>query len=118
MAMRASEDTEWNDVQRKFGNLPEKEREITLKELTDIAIEAAENFDVLGTKTLEELDEIEDEEDDKVLEEYRRKRIAEMQEKIRVSRFGTLETIGQQDFVQEVSNEKEGVDVIIHLFQS
>ncbi|KAJ3087927.1 Phosducin-like protein 3 [Quaeritorhiza haematococci] len=68
------EDTEWNDVLRAKGILPPKpqqEAEITeddLLDLVDKVIADKYGEKPLEERTLEELDEVEDEVDDRVLE--------------------------------------------------
>eukprot|EP00744_Colponema_vietnamica_P006926 GILI01010008.1.p1 GENE.GILI01010008.1~~GILI01010008.1.p1 ORF type:complete len:262 (-),score=45.31 GILI01010008.1:48-800(-) len=113
----SSESTEWDDIQRRFGNLPEKEKEITQQELTEMLIAAAEAYDPLANKSLDELNELEDDLDERTLEEYRRKRIAEMQEKAMKARFGDVRHINRADFTQEVNNAGENVWVVLHLYQ-
>lgn len=72
----------------------------------------------LDDKTLDELDELEDEEDEKVLFEYRKKRIAEIQEYVKNSKYGDVKEISAQDYVQEVNQAGDGIWVILHLFKS
>lgn len=72
----------------------------------------------LEEKTLDELDELEDEEDERVLEEYRRKRIAEMKELASKSKYGEMREITAEDYVQEVNNAGEDVWVILHLYKT
>jgi len=72
----------------------------------------------LEEKTLDELDELEDEEDERVLEEYRRKRIAEMKELANKSKYGGVQEISAEDYVKEVNNAGEDVWVILHLYKS
>lgn len=67
---------------------------------------------------MDELDELEDEEDEKVLEEYRRKRIAEMKAIASVAKYGTVREISAQDYVQEVNNAGEEVWVVLHLYKA
>lgn len=69
-----NEDTEWNDVLRQKGILPQKEKEITEEQIIDIVertVQEKMNKDKLNEKTLDELDELEDEEDERILAEYR-----------------------------------------------
>lgn len=67
---------------------------------------------------MDELDELEDEEDEKVLLEYRRKRIAEMQALASKAKYGSVREISAQDYVQEVNQAGEGIWVILHLYKS
>lgn len=72
----------------------------------------------MENKTLDELDELEDEEDEKVLLEYRRKRIAEIQELASKSKYGEVREISGEDYVQEVNNAGEDIWVVLHLYKS
>eukprot|EP00742_Colponemidia_sp_Colp-10_P001179 GILJ01001272.1.p1 GENE.GILJ01001272.1~~GILJ01001272.1.p1 ORF type:complete len:258 (+),score=44.19 GILJ01001272.1:37-774(+) len=108
--------TEWDDIQRKFGNLPPLEKEITREELEAMAIQAAESFDPLAHKTLDELDELEDDLDDQVLGDYRRQRVKELQEQARKARFGDVRQIKKQDFIAEVNDAGKELYVIVHLY--
>jgi len=72
----------------------------------------------LEEKTLDELDELEDEEDERVLEEYRRKRIAEMKELANKCKYGEVREISAEDYVKEVNNAGEDVWVVLYLYKS
>lgn len=67
---------------------------------------------------MDELDELEDEEDEKVLLEYRRKRIAEMKELANKSKYGEVKEISAEDYVQEVNNAGDDIWIILHLYKS
>ena len=62
-------ETEWDEAQRRIGNRAPKELEITQDDLLALAEEAIERFDPLEHKTLDELDELEEEVGDDVLRE-------------------------------------------------
>lgn len=66
---------------------------------------------------MDELDELEDDEDEHVLLEYRRKRIAEIQALASKSKFGYVLEISAQDYVQEVNKAGEGIWVVLHLYK-
>lgn len=72
----------------------------------------------LEDKTLDELDELEDEEDEKILLEYRKKRIAEMQQFASKAKYGDVVEISAQDYVQEVNQAGEDIWVVLHLYKS
>lgn len=117
-----NEDTEWNAALRRHGILPAKEKEITEEEVLNIVEATIEEKQSKGTKSLEqcnldELDELEDEEDERVLLEYRRKRIAEMQAEAAKSKFGEVKEISGQDYVQEVNKAGENIWVVLHLYK-
>lgn len=71
----------------------------------------------LAELNLDELDELEDSEDEAILLEYRRKRIAEMTAAAERSKFGTLLEISGQDYVKEVNKAGEGIWVVLHLYK-
>lgn len=70
----------------------------------------------LGDMTLDELDELEDSEDEAILEEYRRKRIAEMRLLAEKPRFACVREISGQDYVDEVNNAGKEIWVVLHLY--
>jgi hypothetical protein len=63
--------SQWDDIQRKLGNLPELPPEVKQEELVNAAVDFLEGYDPLEHKTKEELDELEDEVEDDVLTRYR-----------------------------------------------
>ena len=73
-----NEDTEWNDALRRHGILPQKEGEVTEDQLINMVEETVQRK-TAGIKvvkayedmTLDELEELEDEEDERVLLQYR-----------------------------------------------
>lgn len=115
-----NEDTEWNDVLRAKGIIPPKECEIEESKIIEM-MEASIKTKIDGKKdidemNLDELDELEDSEDERVLEEYRNKRIAEMKELAFRSRFGSVKEISGVDYVDEVNKAGEGIWVVLHLY--
>lgn len=68
-------------------------------------------------KTLDELDELEDSEDEAVLNEYRRKRIAELQSIQQKAKYGRVLEISARDYVDEVNKAGEDVWVVLHLYE-
>lgn len=67
---------------------------------------------------MDELDELEDDEDEQILLEYRRKRIAEFQELASKAKYGDVKEISAQDYIQEVNKAGEDVWVVLHLYKS
>lgn len=67
--------------------------------------------------TLDELDELEDSEDEAVLLEYRKKRIAELQAMAQKRKFGEVREISGQDYINEVNKAGEGIYVVLHLYK-
>lgn len=66
---------------------------------------------------LDGLDELEDSEDEAVLEEYRKKRIAEMRATAEKSKFGIVREISAQDYVTEVNKAGSDIWVVLHLYK-
>lgn len=116
-----NEDTEWNDVLRAKGIIPQKkEAEITEDAIIDMVEKAVHKHQKDGKDidemNLDELDELEDSEDEAVLAEYRAKRIAEMKALASKARFGQVGEISGQDYVNEVNKAGEGIWVVLHLY--
>lgn len=120
-----NEDTEWNDVLRAKGILPPKQKEAEVTEeqivsLLENVIEKRTGNDEkpknIEDMNLDELDELEDSEDESVLEEYRRKRMAEMRAFSEKAKFGSVREISGQDYVNEVTKAGEGIWVVLHLY--
>ncbi|GAB6019864.1 hypothetical protein CHUAL_001403 [Chamberlinius hualienensis] len=121
-----SADTEWNDALRKFDILPPKpsapENEATITEadvikLVEDTINQKTTTKAFEDMTLEELDACEDEEDERILLEYRRKRIQQIRSEQEKSKFGELREITGVDYINEVTKAGDGVWVVLHLYQ-
>ncbi|XP_047512295.1 viral IAP-associated factor homolog [Pieris napi] len=117
-----NEDTEWNDVLRSKGILPQKEKEISEDEIVNmieqtIQHKQAEKDKQLSELDLDGLDELEDSEDEAVIEQYRQRRIAELKLLAEKPKFGDVREISGQDYVQEVNKAGEGIWVVIHLYK-
>ena len=123
--------TEWEDALIKHGIISESEENVKLKEqqqaeetAVEIAKEIIKNFCPLDGATLQEIDDIaEDEEefaDDRAtIEKYREQRLAALKAKRAGAVYtGGYKLIGRGDFVREVTEEsqKPGVWVVLHLF--
>ncbi|KAL8429376.1 hypothetical protein Efla_001214 [Eimeria flavescens] len=96
-------ETEWDALQRKFGNLPPKPRVVTEEEKTRRLVDSLEEVDVLGRKSLKELKELEDEVEEETLEAYRRRRLAELKRKQKRNRFGEVIKLERDEFVRQVT---------------
>jgi len=123
-------DTQWNDALRKHGIIPPKVdssgdleiTEDTVAQMLDERIRKEEDKSK-GVKcwedmTLEEIEALEDEEDERVLENYRQQRLAELQEKQKAAKFGDVREISAEDYKREVNNAGENVWVVLHLFKA
>ena len=78
-----NEDTEWNDVLRAKGIIPEKPKEAEVTEdqllaMVEQTIKEKSGKKDLDEMNLDELDELEDEEEERILLQMRMQRMAEM----------------------------------------
>ncbi|KAJ1744081.1 phosducin [Coemansia sp. RSA 1821] len=116
--MDPNEDTEWNDILRKHGILPQQVK-ITQNDIYDSAVAKAqeEESQRLEKLDLDELAELEDEEDDQILEQYRQQRMAEMQAQAEKEKFGELIQISEPNYKAMVTEASKDVWVVVHLFR-
>jgi hypothetical protein len=118
-------DTEWNDVLRAKGILPPKEKETEITEddivnLVEHTVQKKTQGKTMDEMNLNELDEIEDdidEEEERLFEEYRRQRIAEMKAAQLAAKYGDVREISKEDYVREVNKAGDGVWVILHVYK-
>lgn len=112
--------TQWDDIQRKLGNLPPKPpafKPAPFEPATD-PDSVPKDRSWIDQKTEEELEELEDDlDDDRFLEEYRKKRLAEMQEAVKINKYGSVVPISGSDFVREVSQAPPEVWVVVLLYK-
>lgn len=109
--------TEWEDLMVKYGNLAPREKPKPPDPWRP-AEDEKKDKEWIKEKSEEELEEMDDEfDDDRFLEEYRRKRLAELKDARTKPRFGSVELIKKQDFVHEVSQAPADVWVVVHLFK-
>jgi len=120
--MSKRETTEWEDIQIRLGNFAPRniERAPTDLEYDEKATENKEQLESqkqekMENASLEQLDEFEDEEDERVLQEYRKKRMAEMKEKATKERFGSLQTITEPEYKKEVTEAPADLWVVVFL---
>eukprot|EP00943_MAST-04B_sp_MAST-4B-sp1_P004150 g4150.t1 len=119
------ETTEWEDILIKKGIIEEKEENRLLreeKELQKLVEEAVEEFDPLENQSLKKLDKLANESeeysDDRIIEEYRKKRIEALKQKKQAARFGNgVKHIKKSDFVREVTDASQKNWVVLLLFK-
>ncbi|KAK9925476.1 hypothetical protein M0R45_033800 [Rubus argutus] len=114
--------TQWDDIQRKLGNLPAKPPAFKPPSFTPAEYEASVPKDKswIDDKTEQDLEDLEDDpdlDDDRFLEEYRKKRLSELREAAKVARFGSVVPISGSDFVREVSQAPPDVWVVVILYK-
>lgn len=118
-------DTEWNDILRQKGILPPKqEAEVTeddiVQLLEDTIQQKSKDGKTLEEMDLDELDEMEDEideEEQRIYENMKRQRMAEMMASQAKDKFGDVLEISKQDYVREVNEAGEGVWVVLHVYK-
>lgn len=114
----ATEDTEWNDILRAHKIIPEKEkdpdenREELIAEARQLQYESR-----LDDLELDELDELEDDEDDAVVQEYKARRMKEMQETVQRSVFGSMIPIAKAEYTREVTEASQSHWVFVFLYK-
>ncbi|KAL9053945.1 MAG: hypothetical protein Q9162_004435 [Coniocarpon cinnabarinum] len=114
-----NEDTEWNDILRKHGVIPEKppDPEPMIQEaLVEARRLAHENR--LEGKNLDELDELEDEEDDGFLDQYRQKRLNELNTISQKSVFNQVYPLQKVDYARDVTEASQNSFVCVLLTSS
>lgn len=112
-------DTEWNDILRKHNIIPEKPKdpEPAIQEALVDAIQRAHD-NRLEDKDLDELAELEDDEDEAFLEQYRQKRMAEINALTKKSKFGSVYPLQKVDFTREVTEASKEAYVFVFLSSS
>ncbi|KAE8359536.1 thioredoxin-like protein [Aspergillus caelatus] len=114
-----NEDTEWNDILRKHGIIPEKPQDpepLIQEALVEAERKAYENR--LEDKDLDELDELEDEEDEEFLEQYRKQRLAELSTLQKTSLYNQVYPLQKVDYAREVTEASNNAFVLVHLSSS
>ncbi|GAW81394.1 phosducin-like protein [Plasmodium gonderi] len=101
------ETTEWDDLQRKFGNLPALEKEIKEEEIYLKNLDKLEKTNILEKKNLEELNLLEencvDEEYLKIIEKYKTDRINEINRSKALDIYGDVYEISKNNFLTEIN---------------
>ncbi|CAK9313979.1 unnamed protein product [Citrullus colocynthis] len=106
----------------KLGNLPPKPAPFKPPAFTPAQDEASVPKDKswIDQKNEEELEDLEDDldlDDDNFLQEYRKKRLVEIREAAKISKFGSVNPISGSDFVREVSKAPSDVWVVVILYK-
>lgn len=114
------ESTEWDDILKSKGIIPEKTQEELAEEaLKELVEDTVENYDPHEGKkieTLEEELEEADSDEEKILQQYRDKRIAQMREEAMKPKFGPGVTyVSASDWKSEVTEARGSIYVVVHL---
>lgn len=111
-----TEDTEWNDILRAKGIIPERPPSPTAE--LEAALEEAvkkQHENRLEGKDLDELDELEDEEDEEFLDMYRKQRMQQIEELTQKQKFGSVLPITKPEYEKEVTNASNECFVLLHM---
>lgn len=112
-------DTEWNDILRKHGIIPEKPPSPTpMVEEAILEGRRIAHENRLEGKDIDELDELEDLEDGAFLEQYRQKRIQELTSLTKKSIHGTVYPISKPEYQREVTEASNDGPVFVNLTSS
>ena len=109
--------TEWFDQQVKYGNYIPNDKQTTNDEIEKYLRDELDKYDPLDHKNLDQLDELEDIEDDRVLAEYKMKRLNELKEYAKGAKFGSLKEIRKHEYKQEVTDASQHSFVVLLLHQ-
>ncbi|KAF2417236.1 thioredoxin-like protein [Tothia fuscella] len=114
-----NEDTEWNDILRKHGVIPEKPLSPTpmIEEALNQARELAHENRLEG-KDLDELAALEEDEDEDFLEQYRQRRIAELNQIVNKSVYNQVYPLQKPDWSTEVTEESKKAFIFVLLTSS
>ncbi|KAF1964658.1 thioredoxin-like protein [Bimuria novae-zelandiae CBS 107.79] len=112
-------DTEWNDILRKHGVIPEKPPSPTpmIQEALEEARRLAHENRLEG-KDLDELAELEDDEDEEFLEHYRKKRMQELSTVETASVYNQVYHLQKPDYSRDVTDASSKAYVLVLLTSS
>jgi hypothetical protein len=114
-------ETEWTQILRKHGILPEEEKEEKSIDPEDYKSDQQKRYDLLAGKSLDQLDEVDerefiDDEEERMFEELKQMRLNQMKEKVAKQKYTSgLREISAPEYTNEI---KCGVGeyVVIHLY--
>lgn len=114
------ESTEWDEILKAKGITPEKTQEELAEEaLKELVEETVENYDPHERKSIETLEEELEEADsdeERVLQRYREKRLAQLRAEAVKSKFGPGVThVSANEWKAQVTEAGEDVYVVVHL---
>ncbi|KAB8356570.1 hypothetical protein FH972_024152 [Carpinus fangiana] len=112
-------DTEWNDILRSKGIIPEKPPSPT-PQIQEALLEARRlaHENRLEGKDLDELDELEDDEDEAFLHQYRSKRMNELNTLAQTSVYNQVFPLQKPDYARDVTEASNKAYVFVLLTSS
>ncbi|PHH69629.1 hypothetical protein CDD82_7628 [Ophiocordyceps australis] len=109
-------DTEWNDILRKHGVIPEKPPSPTpLIEEALVEGRRLAHENRLEGKDIDQLDQLEDLEDEEFLNQYREKRMQEMRSLQKKAIHGSVYPISKPDYQREITEASINGPVLVNL---
>lgn len=116
------ESTEWDDILKQKGIIPEKTpEELAEEQLKELVEETVEAYDPHEHKSVAQLDEDLEEADsdeERILQSYREQRLEQMKADSMKPKYGPgLKYISADDWKHDVTDAPSDVYVVIHLFQ-
>lgn len=108
--------TEWEDALVKHKVISKRQRVKTVDQLNNEWRNEQAKIDVLEQKTLEELDDMEDELEENTLAKYRARRMEEFKQAQNSSKFGVIKNISEPQYKSEVSQGSQGTWVVCCLY--
>lgn len=110
--------TEWEDIQRKLGNLPEKAEEPSQEEILRETLDQLEQNDPHTHLSDDQLEALEDATHDNELQKIRQQRLEAMRRAAARPVYSDLIEISKQDYEEQVTNASKNTCVILFLYQS
>ena len=111
-------ETEWISALKKHGIIEKTEEKVERQEAE--AIDKNIQFDQKLAEQDDDIDALFDElndEDEKALEMYRQKRLANLREQYDRKKFGGVIEITKQNYVDEVNSAGDDVWVVVHVYK-
>lgn len=108
--------TEWEDALAKHKIIEKRKKPKTNDTLDTQRMWEEKEKDPYADKTLEDLDELEDEIDEDKLRELRKQRLAELQAKAKLDKFGRVKPISKPEYTKEVTESSIKQPVVCCLF--
>ncbi|KAF5954263.1 hypothetical protein HYC85_007119 [Camellia sinensis] len=110
--------TQWDDIQKKLGNLPPKPPTFKPPSFKAAKDEDSKHKDKawIDDRAEEQPQDLEDDlelDKNRFLQEYRKKRLGELRQAAKVQRYGSVVPISGSDFLREVSQAPPNVWVIL-----
>ncbi|KAL0480731.1 PDCL3 [Acrasis kona] len=113
-------ETEWTQILRKNGILPEEEKEEVEFNPEDYKTDQQKKYDILSSKTLEQLsiaeeDGFDDDDEERMFEELKKKRLEQMKLQATKKKHSELREISATEYTQEIKSGP-GEYVVLHLY--